>query len=154
MSDTLPTIKRKIIALLLAEKQASYDNMMRMQNSEMKGAEKESEADGGMLNDGKKDQAMNRIEARASTVDALQRDINLLNGLGSIEANEEIQLGDVIKTDKGNFFVAVPADEFEVEGVAYRGISTDSPLFKELRGKKDGDTVKVNDNSFKLISSF
>ncbi len=154
MTDTLPTIKKKIIAHLIAEKKASYDNMMSMQDSEMSGAKKESEADGGMLNDGKKDQAMNRIEARASTIDALQRDINVLNGLGSIDANEEIQLGDVIKTDKGNFFVAVAADEFDINGTAYRGISTDSPLFKKLQGKTDGDNVEVNGNIFQLISSF
>lgn len=154
MTDTLPTIKKKIITHLLAEKQASYDNMMSIQNSEMKGAKLESDADGGMLNNGKKDQVMNRIEARASTIDALQRDINLLNGLSSIDPNEEIQLGDVIQTDKGNFFVAVAADEFKVDGTAYRGISTKSPLFKKLQGKSDGDKVSINGNNFQLISSF
>lgn len=148
------SIKEAIIAHLLKEKEASYKNMMAMQESEVAGAEKASENGDGQFQGGKTGQALNRVEARASVVEALQHDINILGGLSSIEPTDEIQLGDVIETDKGNFFVAVPADEFNVGGKSYRGISTESPLFGALKGKKDGDEVTVNENNFELISSF
>jgi len=86
-------------------------------------------------------------------VEALQNDINILSGLDTVEPTPEIQLGDIIETDKGNFFVAVPADEFEVSGVKYRGISVDSPLFQALRGKKNGNKMEVNNNGFILRNS-
>ncbi len=146
--------KEAIIAHLLKEKEASYKNMMAMQKSEVAGAEQASENGDGQFQGGKTGQALNRVEARASVVEALQRDINVLSGLDSIEPTGEIQLGDVVETDKGNFFVAVPADEFTVGGKSYRGISTESPLFKALKGKKDGDAVAINENSFRLISSY
>ncbi|TXF89981.1 hypothetical protein FUA23_08485 [Neolewinella aurantiaca] len=146
--------KKAIIAHLLEEKEASYKNMMAMQESEVESAEQSNENGDGQFQGGKTGQALNRVEARASVVEALQRDINILTGLDSIEPTVEVQLGDVIETDQGNFFVAVPADEFTVEGKSYRGISTQSPLFQALKGKKDGDTVSLNNNEFKLISSY
>lgn len=144
--------KAAIIKHLLAEKEASYANMMAMQQSEVSGAETDSEDES--FGEGKTGQVLNRVEARASVVEALQNDINLLSGLGSIKANEQIQLGDVIETDKGNFFVAVAADEFTVDGTTYRGISADSPLFRALLGKKNGDIAVVNDIRFTLKSSY
>lgn len=144
--------KAAIIKHLLAEKEASYANMMAMQQSEVTGAETEGEEES--FGDGKTAQVLDRVEARASVVEALQNDINILSGLDSIKPNDQIQLGDVIETDKGNFFAAVAADEFTVEGTTYRGISTESPLFRALLGKKNGEIVAVNDNRFTLKNSY
>lgn len=150
----MPANKANIIKYLLAEKEASYQNMMAMQQSEVNAAEKSADEDDNLFDDGKTGQVLNRVEARASVVEALQRDINLLNGLDSVEATEEVQLGDVIETDRGNFFVAVAADEFTVDGVSYHGISTASPLYQALRGKRNGDQVSVNGNTFTLQNSY
>lgn len=125
-----------------------------MQKSEVNAAETANEDDDSMYEGGKSDQALNRVEARSSVVEALQKEIDLLSGLSSITATGEVQLGDIIETDKGNFFVAVPSDEFTVEGKTYRGISTDSPLYLALRGKKNGDVVMVSDNAFTLRNSY
>jgi len=127
---------------------------MTIQQSELAAAEQANEGGDGQFQGGKAGQTLNRIEARSSVVEALQRDINILAGLDSIEPNEEIQLGDVVETDKGNFFVAVPADEFTIEGVSYRGISAESPLFQALKGKKNGDSVVINDNRFTLVNNY
>ncbi len=153
MSDYNKT-KAKIVAHLLEEKEASYKNMMAMQSSEMDAAEQNNEAEDNMFDEGKTGQVLNRVEARSSVVEALQRDIDILSGIESIEPTAEIQLGDVIETDKGHFFVAVAADQFTVDGTTYRGISVESPLYLSLRGKKNGDVVEVNGNSFTLINSY
>lgn len=152
--STYHKTKTKIVAHLLEEKEASYKNMMQMQSSEMNAAETNSEDEDHMFDGGKTGQVLNRVEARSSVVEALQRDIDILSGIESIVPTEEIQLGDVIETDKGHFFVAVAADEFVVEGITYRGISVDSPLYKALRGKKNGDTITINENSFVLKNSY
>lgn len=153
MNDSNST-KAAIIAHLLEEKEASYKNMIAMQESEVNAAEEANEAGDSLFEGGKSDQTLNRVEARASVVEALQRDIDLLSGLSSIRETDEVQLGDVLETDRGNFFVAVAADEFVVDGKAYRGISVESPLYLALRGKRNGDVVTVNGNSFTLKNSY
>ncbi|WP_020571778.1 hypothetical protein [Neolewinella persica] len=153
MHNNLDNLKKAIIAYLLEEKEASYRNMMAMQKAEVAASEKTNEAGDSQFQGGKTGQVLNRVEARASVVEALQNDINILSGLDSVEPTPEIQLGDVVETDKGNFFVAVPSEEFEIAGVKYRGISVESPLFQALRGKKNGEKVIVNNNSFVLLNS-
>lgn len=154
MSSDTTLDKKKIISYLIEQKTASYQSMMKMQQKDMRVAEKNNEEEDGIFDGGKTGQSLNRVESRASVVEALQAEIDLLNGLDSIEANEEIQLGDVIETSMGTFFVAVPEEEFEIDGVKLRGISTDSPLFQALAGGKNGDKIDVNGNEFELVNSY
>ncbi|MBB4080295.1 transcription elongation GreA/GreB family factor [Lewinella aquimaris] len=146
--------KKAVAARLLTIKENSYKNMMSMQSADLQEAEETNENEQNMFEDGKVDQSINRVEARASVVEALQHDINVLSNIEEIEPTEEIQLGDIIETDRGNFFVGAASDEFEVNGKKYRGISTKSPLYLALRGKHNGDSVEVNGMSFKLKNSF
>lgn len=146
--------KSKIIAHLLEQKEASYRNMMKSQQADMEEAEETNDASESLFEGGKVDQSLHRVEARASAVTALKEEIDLLNGLDSIAPNDNIQLGDVIYTDRGVFFVAVPEEAFTIDGVTLRGISTASPLFRALAGKSDGDVVEVNGSEFTLISSY
>ena len=146
--------KQAVVAQLLTIKENSYKNMMAMQTADMEEAEEENEESENFFEDGKVDESINRVEARSSVVEALQHEINMLSNLDHIEPTEEIQLGDIIQTDKGNFIVGAASDEFEVNGKKYRGISLESPLYLALKGKHNGDTVEVNGNSFKLIDSY
>jgi len=154
MKDTPNIEKSKIIAFLLEQKEASYRNMMHSQRADMDEAEEANDAHESLFEGGKVDQSMHRVEARSSAVSALKQEIDLLNGLDSVEANENIQLGDVIFTDRGVFFVAVPEEAFTIDGVSMRGISTESPLFRALAGKSNGDVVEVNGTKFTLIDSY
>jgi transcription elongation GreA/GreB family factor len=146
--------KKAVAARLLTIKENSYKNLMAMQSADLQEAETTNDDTQNMFEDGKVDQSINRVEARASVVEALQHDINVLANIEEIEPTEEIQLGDIIETDRGNFFVGAASDEFEVNGKKYRGISLDSPLYLALKGKRNGDSVEVNGNSFTLENSY
>ncbi len=146
--------KQAIIETLLTIKKNSHANILLMQKQDMGEATETREEEHNVYETGKISQSLNRVEARAGALDSIQRDINILSNLEAIDPTEEVQLGDVLETDQGNFFVAVAADDFEVDGVTYRGISTDSPLFQALAGKQNGDKVTLNGNSFTLKNSY
>ncbi|NJB86740.1 transcription elongation GreA/GreB family factor [Lewinella marina] len=146
--------KRAVADRLLTIKENSYQNMLAMQNADLQEAEETNEESENLFEDGKVDQSINRVEARSSVVEALQHEIRLLANIDEIEPTEEIQLGDIVETDRGLFFVGAASDEFEVNGKKYRGISTESPLYKAMQGKHNGDTVEVNDTTFRIINSY
>ncbi len=146
--------KKAVANHLLTMKENSYKNMMAMQTADMEEAEETNEESENLFEDGKVDESINRVEARASVVEALQHDINVLANIDHIEPTEEVQLGDILETDKGRFFVGAASDEFEVNGKKYRGISLDSPLYLALKSKHNGDSVDVNGNTFTLINSY
>ncbi|MCX8210200.1 MAG: hypothetical protein OTI34_04085 [Lewinella sp.] len=128
--------------------------MVAIQESELSGAEKSSESWGVVFHGGETGEALNRVEAHAFVVEALQRNTNILSGIDSIETTEEVQLEDVIEADRGDFFVAVAADEFTAVGKYCRGTSTKRFLFRTFKGKKNGDVITLNDNKFTLMSSY
>ena len=147
--------KEAIVNALLDIKKASYNTMVGSQQSELAMAEEVNDNDEGLYEKGKVDQSINRLRATSKVTDSLEVEIKILQGIiDHVDATEEIQLGDVLHTNQGNFFVAVPAEEFEVNGTTYRGISTDSPLYLALRGKHAGDTVRVNENDFTIKEVF
>ena len=146
--------KKAVAAQLLTIKENSYHNMMAMQNADMAEAAEVNENEENLYEDGKVDQSFNRVEARASVIEALQHDISVLSNIDNIEPTEEIQLGDIIETNQGTFFVGAASDEFEVHGKKYRGISTESPLYRALLGKHNGDSVEVNGTKFTLHNSY
>ncbi|MBD3629426.1 hypothetical protein [Cyclobacterium sp.] len=67
---------------------------------------------------------------------------------------DEVTLGAVVKTDKMTFFPSVSIENFEVEGEALFGISREAPIYKEMKGKKKGDSFGLNDRTYKILDVF
>ena len=80
--------------------------------------------------------------------------INVLKKLNPDFHSETIPIaigtGSLIKTDKGNFFIAIPLGKMEDVMV----ISAASPLGKEMIGKKNGDEVVFNKMKYKIEGIF
>ena len=96
--------------------------------------------------------AMMHLEKEKAEVQ-LAETLNLKRALDKIDKNassETIQIGSVVLTDNGNFFLAVAIGEIEVNGDHFFAISTVSPLGKELLTKKVGDRVIVNNRSYTI----
>lgn len=63
---------------------------------------------------------------------------------------ESVQPGCLVCTNNGNYFIAITAGEFEIEGVKYLTISLASPLGKELHKRKTGDTFFFRNKQFTI----
>lgn len=77
---------------------------------------------------------------------------NMVPTIGTI--HQEVQLGAVVVTNKEIFFVSVSIERFEVDGLQAFGLSTESPLFKLMEGKKRGDTFTVGNDTYKIMEVF
>ena len=58
--------------------------------------------------------------------------------------SEVVCLGSLIKTTKGTYFLAISVGKIEIDGVDYFAISSQSPIGKELLGKKVGEVLPFN----------
>lgn len=52
--------------------------------------------------------------------------------------------GAVVVLDGSSYVVGVPTDQFTSGGVSYAGISTDAPLYEQLKGRSAGESVTFN----------
>lgn len=61
------------------------------------------------------------------------------------ESSEIIKLGSLIKTTKGTYFLSVSVGQVIMGKETYFVVSTESPIGKQLLGKKVGGTIAFND---------
>ena len=53
-------------------------------------------------------------------------------------------LGNLVVTDKGNYYLAISMGKIAVNSIEYYAVSTNSPIGKQLLGKSEGDTISFN----------
>ena len=66
----------------------------------------------------------------------------------------EAALGAVVATNRNTFFVCVSIEEFEVDGESLIGISTQSPIFKAMSGKRMGERFSYRGLIYKIEHIF
>lgn len=56
--------------------------------------------------------------------------------------------GSLVVTNNGNFYIAISAGHFVIEGAKYYAISIDSPIGGKLKGKKAGEKFSLNGKDY------
>lgn len=76
--------------------------------------------------------------------------------LGSIDQeyhSPSVDFGSLVETDQSYYYVSVPLGAIEMDdGSTVMAISTEAPIYNELRGKREGDTFTYNDRHFKIVN--
>ena len=147
--------KKQILEAGKAEHQTVIDDFSErikaMQDGEM------------MVNDGQMDyqqQSMNsetnqQISQLAEQLNFAVEEMNLLNSIVIEEPlHEEVLFGSVVETDQKTFFVSVSIDDFAVGDAKFFGLSTKTPLFKEMKNKKQGDTFSFGPRTYKILNVY
>ena len=67
---------------------------------------------------------------------------------------DSVMLGSVVVTDAQRMFISIGLGEVKANGQTYFAISTSSPLFKVMAGKKQGETFAFRDKTFRIVSVF
>ncbi len=62
-----------------------------------------------------------------------------------------ICLGSLIITNKVNYYLSISAGKITINSVEYYAISTNSPIGKQLLGKKVGDSIPFNKAEIRTI---
>ncbi|MBP1167493.1 MULTISPECIES: GreA/GreB family elongation factor [unclassified Chryseobacterium] len=87
----------------------------------------------------------------------MQRQLGALNDLKRNmakvlnTATERVQLGSLVITNKARFYISVSLGEFFFEGDRFYAISPESPMAKEMMGRKSGDEFTLNKIHQKIV---
>ena len=68
--------------------------------------------------------------------------------------HEQAELGSVVETSRGKFFISVAAGMLKVKAGNYFAVSPASPIGKKLLGTTVGDEIEVDGNRFKVVRLF
>lgn len=96
-----------------------------------------------------------RIYFLAEQLNFAVEEMNLLNRIIVEEPlHKEITLGSVVVTDKRSFFVSVSIEDFDAVGKTWFGLSQHTPLYREMAGKKKGDSFSFQKTSYVIEDVF
>ena len=90
---------------------------------------------------------------------AVQR-VATLHGLAKLRAidlnqeHEEAELGAVIRSDKGSFFLAISAGKTMIDDELFYIISIDSPIGQALLGAEQEDIIFFRDREYDILDVF
>jgi len=78
--------------------------------------------------------------------------IDHLNAINSIsfEPTDVVKPGAIVSVNGRCMIVAVPKAPFTIEDRHFMGISTDAPIYRQLEGKRAGDTFEFNHKKFTI----
>ena len=68
--------------------------------------------------------------------------------------HEVVGFGSVVITDNRKFFISVSVEDFKVNNESWFGISTKTPLYQEMKGKKNGDSFAFNHVNYVIKDIF
>ncbi len=90
-------------------------------------------------------QETNRNLGQLNEANKLKVALNLVSIAGT---SKKAETGNVIITNRGNFYIAVGAGMLSFNGKTYFAISPASPIGIKLKGLKAGDEFKLKDISY------
>jgi transcription elongation GreA/GreB family factor len=61
-----------------------------------------------------------------------------------------VQRGSLVSTDQFNYYVAIGAGQFEIDGIVYLTVSPASPVGTKMIGLKAGDSFQMNGKWFTI----
>lgn len=80
----------------------------------------------------------------------LNNQLTVLNNL-TLKISSQVEIGSVVVTDKGTFFISTALGVIKGRGNDFFAISTDAPIYKVLKGKKEGESAAFNGNVYQII---
>lgn len=82
-----------------------------------------------------------------------KRGLEIISSL-DISPKNIVEVGAVIVTESLTFIIGYATLPFELENVRYVGISTNSPIYAMMSGKKENDTFSYAGNSYTITNIY
>jgi len=90
---------------------------------------------------------MDKISA---TLDQYKNQVNLLSKINLHRNYPVVDLGGLIATDQGIYYLSIGLGKIEINSEIIYAISLDSPIGQLLKGKRAGDTVEFRGKTLKI----
>jgi hypothetical protein len=78
----------------------------------------------------------------------------VLNRINISESSKIVNLGSLVITTQGNYFLSISAGEITYSGKIYYAVSVGSPIGKLLLGKPVGSNVYLTGKSFTILEIY
>lgn len=104
---------------------------------------------------GNKGEMLNEYEQNVEHLDRAREMKETLANIDHTHRSEVVRQGSVIETEDSYYFISVPLGEIPMEsGSKVYAISTEAPIYKNLKGLKEGDTFLNNGKETRIVGIY
>jgi len=103
--------------------------------------------------DDSKGQLLGDFEKYAEYLNNSRKMKEKLNAIDKNHYTEEIDFGSVVETSENYYFISTALGKIILEeGSSVYAISTEAPIYQEMKGKKSGESFSFNDKEHKILN--
>lgn len=144
-------IKKELHALCTTFVQQRMDNAQQaIISAEQSAAEDTKSSAGDKYETGREMLQQEKDRGMAQLTEANKLSI-ALKRISTNGKSAKVEEGSVVKTNNGNFYIAISAAILAYEGESYYAISAASPIGVKMLGCKAGDKFELNGKAYQII---
>lgn len=145
-------IKEKLFKLCLSTIENKIEGEIIAMNAAQESANSEDKNSAGDKHETGRAMAQLEKEKYAKQIAVSYSSKKVLHQIDVHKKFTEVLPGCIVKTNQGNFFIAINVGDFNIDGVSYKTISLVSPLGQVLFKKKENDEFVFRDKKFYIQS--
>jgi transcription elongation GreA/GreB family factor len=92
----------------------------------------------------------NDLEKNAQHLNDASKTLDTLKLINPKISNDNVVLGSLVSTDKGDFFISISVGKIDIESKSYFAISLHSPIGMLLKNKTVNETITFNGNTYTI----
>lgn len=69
-----------------------------------------------------------------------------------LEKNDLVEEGALVETETYHFYIGIAVHPFKIDGKQIAGISMESPIYRAMQGRTEGESFTYNDNRYTIKS--
>ncbi len=141
-------LKQQLHAHCLAYAEERIDLATQAIHAAQASANEESKSSAGDKYETGRAMAQLEIEKHSTQLAEAQKLKRVLEKIDPAQKSGSAQAGSLVITNQGNFYIAIAAAPFTLEGKTYFPVSPVSPIAQKLLGLKRGDPFTFNGKDF------
>jgi transcription elongation GreA/GreB family factor len=143
-------LKRKLFEDLVRQKKADFNRLKLVQRDQL-GTINSNGLDQDLLENRKENQ-MQQVRLKFELIREIEESIKDLEAIHSIPVRDTVSALAMVRTDRQNFLIFLPQEKLRFGDEQFIGISTRSPIYKTMQGKKVGDSFRFGDIQYKITA--
>lgn len=147
-------LKEQVLQACLMQQQESVQRLKETVEQVKESANEETAGSSTDDSDAMREQLHADLAMYARQLDQAKASFAALKLIDPNQATSTIKAGALVMTDKTNVLVGVSVGKVQVEGKTFFTISTESPLYQAMGGKKKGDTFEFRDQKQTILEVY
>jgi hypothetical protein len=94
------------------------------------------------------------VSRRSEQTETARQQLDLLENMRVDALHEQVSFESVVISDVRNFFVSTSLTDIRVGDLEFLGIAPESAIFQELKGKRKGESFRLNGLQYRIEDVF